>query len=403
MRSRISPLGSLVLSLMLVIGVVPPAQAVEPSPSASADCPAIGTQVDLRGWLDALRCEIGAVWSAAVGPEAQQPSLEQLIGQKLVVRMSGKQPSASLLRRIRLGRIGGVVLLASNIGTRRQVVELTQRLQRAAADGGQPPLLIALDQEGGSVKRVTWAPPTLTVPQMGRLGSTSVARRQGARTGGALRALGINVDLAPVADVPRSEGSFMVQQGRTFSFDAERVARLADAFAEGLASSGVLATMKHFPGIGLAIRNTDHYVDTIAAPRSALASDLLPYRRAIGQDVPLIMLSNVTYTAFDERNAAGWSHAIAVTLLRDELDFTGVTITDSLDGTAHARDLKVSELAFRAASAGTDLILTTGSEKTTRRLYETLLARAREGQIPLDRLRDSYRRIVALKDRLSPP
>jgi beta-N-acetylhexosaminidase len=238
---------------------------------------------------------------------------------------------------------------------------------------------------------------------MGRLGSTSVARRQGARTGGALRALGINVDLAPVADVPRSEGSFMVQQGRTFSFDAERVAKLADAFAEGLASSGVLATMKHFPGIGLAIRNTDHYVDTIAAPRSALASDLLPYRRAIGQDVPLIMLSNVTYTAFDERNAAGWSHAIAVTLLRDELDFTGVTITDSLDGTAHARDLKVSELAFRAASAGTDLILTTGSEKTTRRLYETLLARAREGQIPLDRLRDSYRRIVALKDRLSPP
>ena len=400
-RFRLHRIGIVTLCLFLFGGVAPATQAqVVGAPPTSTCAPLTNNVMDLRDWLAVLRCELGAAWTAAVEAGQQAPSLEQLIGQKLVVRMSGRQPSASLLRRIRHGRIGGVVLLASNIGTRTGLVALTRRLQRAAAEGGQPPLLIAVDQEGGSVKRVTWAPPTLTVPRMGIIGSTSVARLEGARTGDALRALGINVNLAPVADVPRSRASFMVQQGRTFSFDAARTARLADAFATGLASSGVMATMKHFPGIGLAIRNTDRFVDIITAPRSALAPDLLPYRRAIGHDIPLIMLSNVTYSAFDDRSAAGWSHAIAVTLLRADLDFTGVTITDSLDGTAHARGLQVSDLAIRAAAAGTDLILTTGSEKTTRRLYETLLARARAGALPLDRLRDSHRRIVALKDRL---
>jgi beta-N-acetylhexosaminidase len=328
---------------------------------------------------------------------ATDPTFEQLVGQKLVITMAGYKPSTNLLGRVRRGEIGGVVLLGSNITTRAALVSLTGKLQAAAAAGGQPPLLIAVDQEGGYVKRVSWAPPTITVPEMGRIGSTSVARTQGAKTGAALRGLGINVDFAPVADVPRSTTSFMYQQGRTFSFDATLTAKLADAFAAGLASKGVLATMKHFPGIGLAKKNTDHYVDTIAASRAVLAPDLRPYRKAIRHDIPLIMLSNVTYTAYDPDNAAGWSSAIAVTLLRQDLGFTGVTITDSLSGTAHARGLTVKLLAVRAAMAGTDMILMTGSEKSSRALYATLLAAAKDGSIPVATLRASYDRILALK------
>ncbi len=232
---------------------------------------------------------------------------------------------------------------------------------------------------------------------MGAIGSDTVARRQGARTGAALRAVGVNVDLAPVADIPRSTSSFMYQQGRTFSFSADRTARLADAFASGLASTGVLATMKHFPGIGLATRNTDRHVDTITASKTALGRDLRPYRRAIKHDIPLIMLSNATYTAYDSENAAGWSHAIGVTLLRRDLGFTGVTMTDSLDGTAHARGLTDKVLAIRAAAAGTDMILMTGSERTSARVFAALVAAARAGSIPVPMLRESYDRIVALK------
>src|SRR5206468_4299817 len=101
----------------------------------------------------------------------------------------GTVPTASLLGRIRRGEVGGVILFGSNITTRAALVALTAKLRAAATAGGQPPLLIAVDQEGGPIKRVPWAPPTLSPPQMGRLGSASVARAQGSTTAAALRGL----------------------------------------------------------------------------------------------------------------------------------------------------------------------------------------------------------------------
>jgi beta-N-acetylhexosaminidase len=325
------------------------------------------------------------------------PTLGQLIGQKLVVRMGGTTPSADLLGRITRGEVGGVIMLGSNITTASALTALTRKLRDAAAAGGRPPLLIAVDQEGGPVKRISWAPPTLSPPEMGKIGSASVARDQGAMTGAALRELGINVDFAPVADVPSSTASFMYKAGRTFSFSATTTTLLADAFASGLESNDVLPTMKHFPGIGFATQNTDSYVVTITASKAALAPGLRPYQTAIGHDIPLIMLSNATYTAYDSIHAAGWSPAIAVTLLRQDLGFTGVTITDSLDGTAHARGLSTRSLAIRAAKAGTDMILLTGSEASTRTVYTTLLENAQDGAIPKATLVASYNRILALK------
>ncbi len=325
------------------------------------------------------------------------PTIAQLIGQKLVVRMEGTTPSADLLGRIGRGEVGGIILFGSNITTATALTALTTTLQHAAIAGGQPRLLIAVDQEGGSIKRIPWAPPTLSPPQMGRLGSATTARSQGAMTASALRALGIDVDLAPVADVPASTSSFMYREGRTWSFSASRTALLSDAFATGLESRAVAPTMKHFPGIGFATRNTDAYVVTITASKTALGPGLLPYRTAIGHHIPLIMLSNATYPAYDSIYAAGWSPAIVGTLLRHDLGFTGVTITDALDGAAAARGLSTRSLAGRAARAGTDMILVTGSEASTRSVYDTLIKNAQGGVIPLALLRASYARILTLK------
>jgi beta-N-acetylhexosaminidase len=325
------------------------------------------------------------------------PTLEQLIGQKLIVRIAGTTPSADLLGRVERGEIGGVILFGFNITTKTALVALTGMLQDAAAAGGQPPLVIALDQEGGGVKRVPWAPPTLSAPEMGSLGKASVARAQGESTGAALHDLGINVDFAPVADVPGSSSSFMYSAGRTWSFSATTTALLADAFAAGLESTGVMPAMKHFPGIGLVKSNTDSTIVTLSQSADALADGLLPYRTAIGHGIPMIMLSNVTYDAWDGANAAGWSAAISVGLLRDQLGFTGVTITDSLNGTAHARGLPAATVAAMAAAAGTDLLMITGQEAASQRVYETLLDEARQGTIPMDVLRASYERILALK------
>jgi beta-N-acetylhexosaminidase len=335
--------------------------------------------------------------SSSAPAAASEPTLGQMIGHKLVVSMDGTRSSASLLRRVRRGRIGGVLIHSWNFASAAQLGAITSKLQQAAADGGQPRLLIAVDQEGGPVKTVSWIPPTISPWRMGELGSSETARSQGRKTGAALRDLGINTDFAPVADVPASTASFMYQEGRTWSFSARKTARLANAFALGLADRHALASMKHFPGLGFATRNTDSYVVRITATKSQLAPGLKPYRRAVGNGVPLIMLSNAVYDAYDRRHAAGWSQAIGTQLLRGELGFQGATITDSLDAAARTRGLSTDRLAIRAAAAGTDLILLTRSEAASRSVYKSLLGAASDGRISHARLLASYRRIITLK------
>jgi beta-N-acetylhexosaminidase len=369
------------------------------------------------GWKRPLVAGIGAVitFVAAGSPlrpglippapalALEAPTLAQLIGQKLMMTMSGTTPDADLLGRVQRGEVGGVILFRSNITSASQLSAAATKLRNAAAAGGRPPLLIATDQEGGSVKRISWAPPTLSPPQMGALGDASRAYYQGKATGIVLQCAGVNNNLAPVADVPSSTNSFMYQQARTWSFSASMTATLSDAFASGLKAGTDVATMKHFPGIGMAALNTDSNVVTITASKSALAPGLLPYQKAISHHIPLIMLSNATYTAYDSANAAGWSHAISVGLLRTSLGFTGVSITDSLDGTAAARHVSVTSLAIKAAQAGTDMILLTSSEPVSKTIYANLLVAAQNGTIPTATLQTSYNRILALKAAMTTP
>ena len=350
--------------------------------------------------LGAAAVALAIVLFAGPAASAATPvgTLQRLVGQRLIVAMDGPAPSPSLLARIAEGEIGGVVLFGRNLTTKSALVALTSQLHRAAADAGQPRFLIAVDQEGGTIKRIPWAPPTLSPPQMGALASTPIARAQGLATGQALKALGIDVDLAPIADVPASTASFLYRQRRTWSFSASRTASLAVAFAQGLRAGGVIPVLKHFPGLGYASLDTDLHMVTIRASRTALAPGLLPYRMAIGAGLPVVMLSNATYTAWDAHAAAGWSPAINTALLRSQLGFRGVTMTDSLDGTAASRGLTASHLAERAATAGTDLILLTGSEATSRQAFAALVADAESGKLPLTALEASSNRILALKN-----
>src|SRR4249919_1602461 len=353
----------------------------------------------LRG-LAALVALFAHLLSPGASPTAAgaTPALSDMIGQKLVVRMDGRRPDAELLGRIRLGRVGGVILYRGrNYTSAAHLRSIAGRLQAVAADAGRPPLLIAVDQEGGPVKQVPWAPPTVSPAEIGADGSASEALDQGRLTGRALIALRVNVDLAPVADVPASSHSFMLQGGRTWSGSASATSALANAFATGLEQGGVIPAMKHFPGLGYATLNTDFHIEAITASRAQLDAGLAPYRAAISAHVPMIMLSNAVYEAYDGANAAGWSSAIGTRLLREVMGFQGVTITDSLDGAAHARRISDGPLAIRAARAGTDMILVTGSEATSQGVYALLMQQARAGAISRAQLEASYRRIRALK------
>jgi beta-N-acetylhexosaminidase len=349
--------------------------------------------------LGAAVAALAIVLFAGPAASAATPTgtMQRLVGQRLIVAMDGPAPSPSLLARIAGGEIGGVVLFGRNLTTKSALVALTSQLHRAAADAGQPRLLIAVDQEGGAIQRIPWAPPTLSPPRMGSIGSTATARSQGLSTGRALKALGIDMDLAPVADVPATTASMLYRQHRTWSFSASRTTALVVAFAEGLREGGVIPVLKHFPGLGFATLDTDLHMVTIRTGLAALQPGLEPYRAAIRAGLPVVMLSNATYTTWDAHAAAGWSPAINTTLLRGQLGFRGVTMTDSLDGTAASRGLTASHLAERAATAGTDLILLTGSEASSQGAFDALLADAMAGKLPLPALQASSNRILGLK------
>jgi beta-N-acetylhexosaminidase len=354
----------------------------------------------MTGVLIGAAIAVAAFLGGGTAPaEAAAPTLAQLVGQRLVVAMKGTHPNTPLLARIRAGQVGGVILFSGNIVSKAQVAQVTAALQAAARAGGRPPLLIATDQEGGLVRRIPWAPPKRSAAALGAL-PTSFSGTAGRKAGAALHAIGINLDLAPVADVPAGPADFIAQQRRAFSTSRFTVARDAAAFAAGLERAGTLPAMKHFPGLGLATVSTDAAVVRIGASRARLVRGLLPYQVALRRSLrPVVMLSTAIYPALDDR-AAAWSWPIIHGLLRNRLGFHGVTITDSLDTAAAARGLTDPVLALRGAEAGADLLLVTGSQATSKGVYNRLLAAARAGTIPRSHLTASYDRILALKGRL---
>jgi len=326
-------------------------------------------------------------------------SAAKLLGQRIMVGLPGALPSAALLRRVRRGEIGSVILFAANLASRGQALALTGALQRAAREGGNPPLLIAVDQEGGQVKRLPAGPPELSPPQMVATSKVATATREGQATGSYLKRAGINLDLAPVADVPTSAGAFLWRQRRAFALeDAGTVAQYASAFALGLQSRRVAATAKHFPGLGSAAANTDFERQELRLTETQLNSGLQPYERMIPRGLDAVMLSVAGYPGSDPTGAsAALSEPIIPQLLRRRLKFAGVAITDALGATTGHDERTAGVLA---AEAGSDILLYTDSAPGELSALSTAL---HEGRISRAAAAASYRRIVALKHKVAVP
>lgn len=329
-----------------------------------------------------------------------QPTLSQLVGQHLLTRMEGTTPSVALLRRIRRGELAGVVLFRENIPASGPA-RLIARLQAAAQAGGQLPLLIAIDQEGGVVKRLP-GPPTLAPSAMV---TAAIARAQGLATGRSLRRLGIGIDLAPVLDVPSSPRAFIGP--RAFSSDPATVGARGVAFAEGLVSGGVAAAAKHFPGLGRLVQNTDFGRGRIDASRVALARDLVPFRQAVRAHVPAVMVGTAIYPSYGSDLPAACVPAIVDGLLRRQLGFRGVTLSDDLGTAGVSRTIPPLQATVRAVQAGIDLVYIASQdghdEAISNAAYDTLLRAAARGEISETQLRSAYERTAALKRRFEPP
>ncbi len=339
--------------------------------------------------LAAAVAVVAALAPAAAAPAGSVPTQTGLsAAAETIMGTLVAPPTPSFLARVRDGKMGGVLLLRDGWLTRSTAAAVTGELQQAACTRGEP-LLIAVDQEGGLVRRLPWAPPTEAPAYMSSPGAASA---QAASAAVALRSVGIDVDLAPVVDTPSSAGSFLGT--RAFSRSTSWNASVGGAFVGGLQENGIAATAKHFPGLGLASGNTDHGRRVIEAAAWKLRQGLTPFARAVRDGVQLVMISTAIYPKLDASNKpAAFSSRIINGLLRKTLGFKGVTVTDSL--TSPAADA-IPHTATRAMLAGSDLLIF-GSERASERAYSTLVTDAPGSPRLRTRLARASGRIRALK------
>ena len=333
-------------------------------------------------------------------PDASRLSAEQLAGQRVVFAYDGPAAPATLLRRVERGRAAGVVLFSRNVRGRAQLRRTLARLGRAARRSPVPlPLLVMVDQEGGPVRRLPGG-PLRSAATVGATRDSGEARRDGRTAGAALRSVGANVDLAPVADVCRG-GSALARERRCYGGRPATVTRMAGAFAAGLRSRGVVPALKHFPGFGAARVNTDDAPVVIRSSRRRLrAVDERPFA-ALARAGPMVMLSTAIYPALS-RLPAAFSPRIATGELRGRLRFRGLTVSDALDTPATARYGGAGSVAVRAAGAGTDVVLYARGYRPGDLAARALASRVRARSIDRRAFERSVERVLALRSRLPP-
>ena len=340
------------------------------------------------------RAETAPSAGARVMPEpVDRLALRQQVGQLIVLRFGGTTAPAYVREVLRERRAAGVILFRDNVVAPAPLRALTRELRRA---GGRP--LVAVDQEGGEIRIVPWAPPAAAASAQAAAGTVQEDARAAAV---ALRGLGITVSLAPVGDVPSVAGAALA--GRAFATDAGRASAATAAAVAGWRAGGVAATAKHFPGLGGATVNTDDGPATVTRSRSDLeATDLPPFAAAIDAGVPLVMVGHARYPALDPDRIASQSPAVMRGLLRERLGFRGVAVTDSMEAQASLATGAITTASERAVRAGADLLLLTG-QGSYAPVHRHLLALARRSPAFRARVREAAARVLALKQSRDTP
>jgi beta-N-acetylhexosaminidase len=282
-------------------------------------------------------------------------SIEQLAGQRLMVGFEGKRFNADLQFLIRDLKVGGIILFSQNTETPGQVKKLCGSVQECARLNGQPPLMIAIDQEGGQVAR-------LQKPFTQFAGNASMKGVEDAiyfaeTTAAELLQAGINMNLAPVMDVaPREINSIMA--GRSFGHDPAWVSKLGVTVISHLQQNNIMAVAKHFPGIGRTVSDSHLDLPTFEGDLAELeSSDLVPFEACIDCGVAGIMLSHIIYKKIDPQWPACLSQRVAAKLLRERLQFSGLTLTDDLDMGAIKKHYDIKTAIRQILLADIDMIL----------------------------------------------
>ena len=323
------------------------------------------------------------------------------VGQRFMVGFEGFAASTDVKALIREFGVGHVVLFARNVAGPEQVAELVRELQGAARDAGQEqPLLVAVDQEGGRVARLK-DPWTIwpSARAVGRAGSEETARLMAQALAVELKACGIRYDFAPCVDVDTNPRNPVIGD-RSFGEDPELVGRLGAAMIRGFQENGVVACAKHFPGHG--DTDVDSHLDlpSVEHSRSRLDDvELRPFRKAIEAGVATVMASHLLVREIDDALPATLSRKVVTGLLREELGYGGVVVTDALEMGALAKHWTPAQVAVLAAVAGCDLLALCSGHDAQVEAMESLIRALEAGEIPFKLAEASESRVRALKER----
>lgn len=347
--------------------------------------------------------------SATLSSQVESMSLAEQIGQLVMVGFPGTVITPRIEDLIRNHHVGGIILFTRNIQDPEQIFHLTQRLQAIAREAGQRyPLLIAVDQENGMVRRLgkgtTHFPGNMA---LGAIGSEQVVYDIAQATGRELRSLGINMNLAPVADVNNNPANPVIGI-RSFGEDPDDVARLTAAMVMGYRASGVITTLKHFPGHGDTATDSHLALPTIPYGRERLEQiEIRPFRRGMAVGADSIMTAHLALPALmnglDSNGPvlpSSISPEIVQHLLREQLGFSGVIMTDCLEMSAIIDTVGTVRGAQMALKAGNDLLLISHGYQVQKDSLQALQQAVVREDISLQHVQQSVERILELKARL---
>jgi beta-N-acetylhexosaminidase len=324
-------------------------------------------------------------------------SNEQLAGQRLMAGFDGTTLNADLKFLINRLKTGGIILFSRNLETPQQIKHLCEEIQNYARLCGQPPLFIAVDQEGGQVTRLK--EPFTQFPGNPHMETEEDAIHFAKVTAAELARVGINMNMAPVMDVaPEEINSIMAK--RAFGGNPAWVARLGVKVIEHLQHNSIIAVAKHFPGIGRTILDSHMDLPMLDDDMSAIEQiDLIPFKAGIQHGVSGVMLSHIFYTKLDPLWPASLSDKIAKSLLREEMGFDGLVLTDDLDMGAIVKHYDIQTAIQRIVAAEIDLVLICHKGPNIEIAYKELLQGIKGSADMAAKGIESVKRIMKLKNR----
>ena len=335
----------------------------------------------------------------------EEMSLEQKIGQIMMIGFDGTTLTPELRRMVEETHVGGVILYERNADSPQQVAQLVSDLQQAARQSGHPGLFVSIDQEGGSVARLKEGKGFTEFPSamaVAATGDVQNARLLAQAMAAELLALGINMDLAPVLDVNNNPANPVIGI-RSFGSNPQQVAAYGVAFIQAMQAAGVMAVGKHFPGHGDTGVDSHVALPTVPHDRARLeAVEFVPFRAAMKAEVAGIMSAHITFPAIDPTPglAATLSPKVMTALIRQEMGYDGLLLTDSLImGALSQSGYPAPQAAAAALKAGADLLLFNSGYEQHRQAHAMIVERVQRGEIPEARLDEAVRRVLTAKER----